>query len=641
MKFLTSSILSPEILSPEWRYRISRILEKAKLFRDLSLILSLSLLLPSCSPDRTENKEPNVIIILTDDQGSVDMNIYGATDLTTPAMDKLASEGVRFSRFYAGSAVCSPSRACILTGMTPHSAGVPGNVSSRPGNKGMPSSKTTIAEMLRGAGYTTAHIGKWHLGYSNETMPLAQGFDYSFGHMGGCIDNYSHFFYWNGPNRHDLWENGKEIFREGEYFPDLMYEKAKNFIIKNKNKPFFLYYAINVPHYPLQPTKKWRRHYKDLEMPRRDYAAFLSSADENIGNIIELLNDLKIRDKTIVFFMSDHGHSYEIRTFGGGGSAGPFRGGKTSLFEGGIRVPAIISWPGKIPGGKIRSQACHSVDLLPTIAALCNIDTIPENVEGMDLSNLLVNNEDIGERTLYWKLGSQWAVMKDNWKLIGHPVDPSGEMPLDKIKDRMFLVNLAEDSTESKNLAEEYPDTLEQMAGKYLEWEHASKEDIPVEVKLDNAAAGAKINLEAEPDSKYHGGGASSLLDNIAGSRSFHDGCWLGFEQDDLDAEIDLGQTEMVNSVKIRFMNNPDSWIFGPEYVEISYSGNERNFSDTIRLKGPFGPEKTFNIQTAGTDLNKKIRYLKVFAANIRENPQWHSNPGGKAWLFCDEIIIK
>ena len=521
----------------------------------------------SCSVRQSPEKDkPNIILILTDDQGSVDINSYGAADLFTPNLDRLVSEGVHFSQFYTGSSVCSPSRACILTGMTPQSAGVPGNVSSIPGNEGMPSSKTTIAEMLKDNGYTTAHIGKWHLGYTPGTMPLARGFDYSFGHMGGCIDNYSHFFYWNGPNRHDLWENGKELYREGEFFPDLMYEKAEKFILRNKNKPFFLYYAMNVPHYPLQPEEKWRRHYKNMEMPRRDYAAFISTADENIGKLIKLLGDIEARDNTIIIFLSDHGHSYETRTFGGGGSAGPFRGGKTSLFEGGIRVPAIISWPGNIPGGEVRNQACHSIDLLPTIASLCNIGPLPGDIEGRDLSAVLTDNENIEKRSLYWKLGGQWAVLKNNWKLIGLPRDPSGKLALDKVKDRLFLVNLALDSTESKNLAEEYPDTLDLMLNEYLKWEHASEEDIPVETEFTNRASGAKIKLVNPPDEKYDDGGARSLIDNNGGSRLFNDGCWLGFEQEDLKAVIDLEEILNVSSVRIRFLNSPENWIFGPEH---------------------------------------------------------------------------
>lgn len=640
MRNIKSLILNLILSSVAWHESGDLRQRRWSLSLSLCLCLSLPLILSSCSSDRADNDKPNVIIILTDDQGSVDINTYGATDLATPNLDRLASEGIRFTRFYSGSAICSPSRACILTGTSPYSAGVPGNVSSRPGNPGMPGSRITIAEILKKEGYKTAHIGKWHLGYTEETMPLAQGFDYSFGHMGGCIDNYSHFFYWNGPNRHDLWENGKETFREGEFFPALMYEKAEEFITDNKNQPFFLYYAINIPHYPLQPTEKWREHYKDLEMPRRDYAAFLSTADEYIGKLTKLLDNLGIRNNTLIIFLSDHGHSYETRTFGGGGSAGPFRGGKTSLFEGGIRVPAIISWPGKIPEGKVRNQSCHSIDLLPTIASFCNINDIPENIEGKDISDLVVNNKDIEKRTLYWKLGSQWAVMKNEWKLIGLPVDPSGKIPLDKINDRMFLSNLQTDSTESKNLLLKYPDKVKEMTDEYLKWNHASKDDIPVNIELDNKAHGARISLQKDPSFKYYDGGASGLLDNIAGSRSFNDGCWLGFEYDDLDAEIDLGKTRIINSVEIRFLNNPDNWIFGPAYVVINYSTDGKNFSKPVRLNGPFGHEKTINIQKAVINLEKNVRYLRIFAANIKKNPAWHKEPGGKAWLFCDEIIV-
>jgi len=206
------------------------------------LVLLLCLL-----PVLAFGRAPNVIIIYTDDQGSVDLNCYGAKDLATPHMDSLAKRGVRFTQFYAAAPVCSPSRAGLLTGRYPVRAGVPGNVSSRPGNAGMPAAQVTIAETFKKAGYATAHIGKWHLGYTKETMPNGQGFDYSFGHMGGCIDNYSHFFYWNGPNRHDLWRNGKEIFADGKFFPQLMADEASAFIEKHHAKPFFIYYALNNP----------------------------------------------------------------------------------------------------------------------------------------------------------------------------------------------------------------------------------------------------------------------------------------------------------------------------------------------------------------------------------------------------------
>ncbi|MDP6721930.1 MAG: sulfatase-like hydrolase/transferase, partial [Pirellulaceae bacterium] len=308
------------------------------------------------------DRRPNVIIIYTDDQGSIDVNCYGAKDLLTPHMDALAERGVRFTQFYSAAPVCSPSRAALLTGRFPQRAGLPSNAGSQPGSEGMPADQVTIAEMLKSAGYATGHIGKWHLGYIKPTMPNGQGFDYSFGHMGGCIDNYSHFFYWSGPNRHDLWRNGEEVWHDREFFPDLMVREACQFIESNKDGPFFLYWPINTPHYPLQGTDKWRKKYADLDAPRRMYAAFVSTTDEKIGELLAKVEELGLTDDTIVVFQSDHGHSMEVRTFGGGGNAGPYRGAKFSLFEGGIRVPAMISWPGHLPQGEVRDQMAVSVD---------------------------------------------------------------------------------------------------------------------------------------------------------------------------------------------------------------------------------------------------------------------------------------
>ncbi len=299
-------------------------------------------------------RKPNVILIYADDQGSVDANCYGAKDLITPSIDALAKEGVRFTQFYAAAPVCSPSRAAVLTGRVPQRAGVPGNVSSAEGHAGMPTQQVTIAEMLKSAGYSTGHVGKWHLGYTPETMPNGQGFDYSFGHMGGCIDNYSHFFYWNGPNRHDLWLQGKEIWRDGQYFPDQMVEHGKQFMADNAKKPFFLYWAINLPHYPLQGKEKWRKQYEHLPSPRNKYAAFISSMDEAVGELLADSTSWACVKTRSSFYQSDHGHSTEERTRRWR-QCRPVSSAVQPV-EGGIRVPAIISWPGKLPTGQVRIE---------------------------------------------------------------------------------------------------------------------------------------------------------------------------------------------------------------------------------------------------------------------------------------------
>ncbi len=422
-----------------------------------------------------EQPKPNVIMILADDLGSVDLNCYGSEDLATPALDALANRGIRFTQFYAAAPVCSPSRAAFISGLYPQRAGVPGNVSSAAGNAGMPFETQTAGDLFAANGYDTGHVGKWHLGFTPDTMPNGQGFAESFGHMGGCIDNYSHFFYWNGPNRHDLWRNGTEIFRDGEYFPNLMAEEALRFIKQPRDKPFLLYWALNTPHYPLQGTDKWRKHYDSLQSPRREYAAFVSTTDEIIGQVLDQLAELKLADNTIVVFQSDHGHSCEERTFGGGGNAGPYRGAKFSLFEGGIRVPAIVSWPGKLPEGAIRHQMATGCDWLPTLVSLCGLNAEQRTFDGQDLTAVLNSGAATTPHAVFhWESGGgknnrQWAVRKGDWKLIANPNDTSKMAPLAD-EDKRFLINLSDSIHELENLAADYPDIVKELEQLHDQW---------------------------------------------------------------------------------------------------------------------------------------------------------------------------
>jgi len=424
-------------------------------------------------PQLSAAEKPNVIIVYTDDQGSVDANCYGATDLATPNIDRLAETGVRFTQMLAPSAICSASRAGLLTGQMPARAGVPANVSSAKGNSGMPTEKVTIAEALKKNGYATGHIGKWHLGYTPETMPNAQGFDYSFGHMGGCIDNYSHFFYWNGPNRHDLWRNGKEIWQDGVYFGTSMVDEITEFIDREKDEPFFVYWAINWPHYPLQGTAKWRDHYKDLPHPRDKYAAFMSSTDDLLGQLLDHLERIELRENTIVIFQSDHGHSVEERTFHGGGSAGPYRGHKGNLFEGGIRVPSVVSWPNGLPQGEVRDQLVTGMDWFPTIMDLTGTNLPKSHVfDGKSMVTVLKDGEaKSAHESIYWRLGgnpdkAKWAVRKGPWKLLGNTAEnvrPEGVAELSSDDRKLFLANLKEDIGETTNRKKDHPEIVEEL----------------------------------------------------------------------------------------------------------------------------------------------------------------------------------
>lgn len=440
--------------------------------RNMKAIRTLFLVLLMCSSLTHAQNKPNVIIIYTDDQGSVDLGSYGTKDLVTPNMDALVESGVRFTQFYA-SPICSPSRASLLTGKTPQRAGCPGNAgATRNSKSGLPGNEYTMAEMFKNAGYKTAHIGKWHLGYQPEMSPNAQGFDYSFGHLVGCIDNYSHFFYWNGPNRHDLYRNGKEVFYQGEFFPDLMVREASAFLEQQADQPFFMYFAMNMPHYPYQGDPRWLAYYheKGVAYPRDLYAAFLSTQDERIGMLLKKLEDLGIRENTIIIFQSDNGHSTEERAHGGGGSAGPYRGAKQCLFEGGIRVPAAISWPGKISPGEVRDQFAVNTDWMPTLAELCGIPLETRDLDGKSLVPIISksSSETLHKEGYCWAFKDMWVARKGKWKLIGNPYDTSMRNYI--FKEKRFLVNLDEDPGEQTNLVNQYPTIVEELEKQYQQW---------------------------------------------------------------------------------------------------------------------------------------------------------------------------
>jgi len=418
---------------------------------------------------------PNVVLIFTDDQGSIDLNCYGATDLYTPNLDALAKQGVRFTQFYVNDSVCSPSRAALLTGRYPQRAQLTHNAGA--GKNGLPAHQVTIAEMLKKAGYKTAIFGKWHLGEDLELSPNAQGFDEFLGHKVGCIDNYSHFFYWHGPNRHDMWKNEEEYWEDGSYFPDMVVREACRFIEKNKNRPFFLYLPFNLPHYPLQGQKKYRKMYKNLDPPRNMYAASISTLDEKIGKVVNKINQLGLRENTIIIFLSDNGHSIEERTFGGGGNSGLFRGHKFTLWEGGIRVPCIISWPGHIPENQIRDQVAIAMDWMPTIAHYCNVKLPNCKIDGKNISNIIENaNAKSPHQILYWQKNkrkdgkTQWAVLlQGKWKLVAN--GPSTEYKGKKIPATdYFLSNLENDPGETENLANKYPELVNRLIKLHEKW---------------------------------------------------------------------------------------------------------------------------------------------------------------------------
>lgn len=444
-----------------------RVILARMVFRLLFAALLASL--PALAQD-----SPNVLVLFSDDQGTIDINAFGAKDLHTPNLNRLARRGTRFTQFYVGAPVCSPSRASLLTGRYPQRAGVPGNVGIDA--DGMPDEQITMAEMLVDTGYDTALIGKWHLGHVNGDGPLDQGFEYFYGHKRGCIDNYSHFFYWNGPNVHDLWRGTREIFADGEHFSDQIVDEAKEFLYSHKEKQFFLYLPFNIPHYPLQGTSAWRTYYKQAldqkEMPenRYHYAALVSTLDEKIGEILGFLDELGLRENTLVVFMSDHGHSTEERAMFGGGSAGTHRGAKFSLFEGGIRVPAIVSLPGRLPEDETRHQFATSLDILPTVAELTG-SSLPNGhkIDGKSLLPILEDADAPSQHdTFHWQQKNQWAVREGDWKLVVNALD-TDRSPVEG-DEKVFLSNLSKDASERLNVAADNPDIVKRLTKLHDAW---------------------------------------------------------------------------------------------------------------------------------------------------------------------------
>ncbi len=389
--------------------------------------------------------KPNVLIFYTDDQGTLDAHCYGANDLYTPNIDQLAKTGIRFTQAYAHT-VCCPSRALLLTGRHPQRSGIThwtqGSrklTEGNPNGTNLPAEEVTLAEVLKANGYTTGLIGKWHLGAREGHGPLDQGFDRFYGHLGGFIDNYRHHFL-HGRGFHDLYDQKREIYEDGKYFPDLMTDEAIQFLERNQENPFFLLVSFNIPHYPEQADAKFDQRYQDLAMPRKSYAKMISTTDDRIGRILKRLSELGLRDDTIIIFMSDNGHSAEdgarikgsdhssklpegtyYHAHGGGGYTGKWTGHKGTYLEGGLRVPAILSYPKALPQKVVRNQAITAADWYPTILELCEIQTPAELV--LDGRSLLKVIEDpqapSPHKTLHWAWGNGWAVREGKWKLIG------------------------------------------------------------------------------------------------------------------------------------------------------------------------------------------------------------------------------
>ncbi len=363
------------------------------------LLLTALIYSPLCS--QPDEKPVNILCILVDDLGYGDLSCMGAEDMKTPHIDQLALQGITFTQFYANCTVCSPSRASLLSGKFPDLVGVPGVIRQFEENSWgyLDPEATLIPSLLREGGYHTAMVGKWHLGFESPNIPNDRGFDYFKGFLGDMMDDY-----WTHLRGGKNWMRlNREVIDPMGHATDLFTQWSLDYLKERQaqKQPFFLYLAYNAPHFPIQPPEDFlktvNQREPELSEKRAKNVAFIEHLDSNVGRVLDFLQESGMDKNTMVVFTSDNGGALRYEQ-----SNGKLRGGKQDMYEGGIRVPAFISWKGKIEKGRTIEQPVMLMDLLPTFCDLAEVK-VPEEVDGTSLSPILFDKSQLlSERYLYW-----------------------------------------------------------------------------------------------------------------------------------------------------------------------------------------------------------------------------------------------
>jgi len=439
----------------------------------LASLLSVCVALESGGAEPPRDRPPNIIYIMADDLGYGDLGCYGQQRIKTPSLDRMAAEGLRFTDHYAGSTVCAPSRCVLMTGVHTGHSYIRGNREVRPmGQWPLRPGTVTVARLLNDAGYATALIGKWGLGGPGSTgIPNKQGFDYFFGYL--CqrhAHNYYPEFLFRNTERVPLAGNKVAKPREdgagmaierAQYSHDLCAEEALRFVERSKNRPFFLYLALTIPHANNEAGGRGMEvpslgpyAQMDWPEPQKGHAAMITRMDADVGRLLAKLKELKLDENTLVLFTSDNGPHRE----GGANpnfndSNGPLRGIKRDLYDGGIRVPLIARWPGKIEPGGVTDHISAFWDFLPTACEVAGIDP-PEKIDGISYLPTLLGETDrqAQHEYLYWEYYGKRAVRLGKWKAIGFPVP-----------GKIELFDLATDLGETKNVAAENPQIVQRI----------------------------------------------------------------------------------------------------------------------------------------------------------------------------------
>jgi arylsulfatase A-like enzyme len=459
----------------------------------------------SCTSKRQEEwrKLPNVVIIFTDDQGYNDVGVFGSKDISTPNLDNMAKEGVRFSNFYVAQAVCSASRAALLTGTYSNRLGIHGAL-DHSSNHGLNPDETTIAEMLKPLGYQTAIFGKWHLGHHPEFLPVQQGFDEYFGIP------YSNDMWPNHPETKNyypplpLYENDEVVdtlHHDQSMLTTVLTEKSLDFIERNKETPFFLYLAHPMPHVPLFVSDKF-----EGKSERGLYGDVIMEIDWSVGQVLESLKSKGLEENTLVIFLSDNGPwlSYSLHA----GSAYPLKEGKGTSWDGGVKIPSIMQWKGKIPEGKVQTNPAMSIDILPTIAEITGAKLPELPIDGKSIWKMILDEKHKSPQEayfIYYNRNELQAIVMDEWKLYFphrfRSIAPGQESRDDGIPIKYEMLDLTEmelyyiptDPSEEKNVISENQDIVDLIL-KYADSVRDDMGDALVNMKGKNNRESGRID---------------------------------------------------------------------------------------------------------------------------------------------------
>jgi arylsulfatase A-like enzyme len=400
-------------------------------------------------------RRPNIVLIVADDLGYADLGVQGCKDIPSPNIDSIAANGVRFTSGYVSCPVCSPTRAGLATGRYQQRFGHefnPGPALNSDPNFGLPLTETTIANRLKPLGYATGAFGKWHLGYLPEYHPMKRGFDEFFGFLGGA-----HSYIDALADKANPILRGTQPVNEKEYTTVAFAREAMSFIDRHQREPFFLYLPFNAVHAPLQGLEQYlSRHRAIQDSTRRTYAAMHTAMDDAVGRVLKMIRDAKAEENTLIIFISDNGGP----TLNTSSRNDPLRGYKGQVLEGGIRVPLLMQWKGRLPAGKVYDAPVIALDIHPTAVAAA-AGTIPAsaNLDGVNLLPYLTGSaKGQPHDQLCWRFGEQWAIRKGDWKLLS----TGGGAP--------ELYNLAEDIGEKSNLAASQPARLKELQAGYTAW---------------------------------------------------------------------------------------------------------------------------------------------------------------------------